>query len=191
VGTLPPEIRTGAPAVRAPLDEGEFRRAVGRFATGVTVLTTLVEGRHLGMTANSFVSVSLDPLLVLTSIRRDARFHGPLLAAGVWGVSVLAADMSEASRSFAKRTADPDVRSGVAGDRDHADAFDRWPHTLGAETGVALLDGALSVFECRTVATHPGGDHTLVIGEVISLDRRRDDARPLVFYEGRYLDAPD
>ncbi|SNQ48855.1 DIM6/NTAB family protein [Frankia canadensis] len=184
--SLPPDVhgpgaRGGASAVRAPLEAGEFRRAVGRFATGVTVLSTLAEGRHLGMTANSFVSVSLDPLLVLASIRRDARFLGPLLAAGVWGVSVLADDMSEASRFFARRV--PEHGAGGAGD-----AFDRWPHTLGAETGVALLDGALSVFECRTVATHPGGDHTLVIGEVVALDRRRDDAGPLVFYQGGYLD---
>jgi flavin reductase (DIM6/NTAB) family NADH-FMN oxidoreductase RutF len=176
VGSLPPEIRTGPSAVRAPLEAGEFRRAVGRFATGVTVLSTIAGGRHLGMTANSFVSVSLDPLLVLASVRRDARFHDPLLAAGVWGVSVLAADMTEASRFFANRA------------HEHPDAFARWAHTFGPETGVVLLDGALSVFECRTVATHPGGDHTLVIGEVVFLDRRRDDVGPLVFYEGGYLE---
>ncbi|CAO5246829.1 NADH-dependent flavin reductase [Frankia sp. AgKG'84/4] len=163
-------------AVRAPLHAGEFRQAVGRFATGVTVLSTLAGARHLGMTANSFVSVSLDPLLVLASVRRDARFHDPLLAAGVWGVSVLAADMTEASRFFAKRA------------HDVAEPFARWAHSLGPETGVVLLDGALSVFECRTVATHPGGDHTLVIGEVVFLDRQREDAGPLVFFEGGYLE---
>ncbi len=177
VGSPPQEIRSDPPAVRVPPDVGDFRRAVGRFATGVTVLTTVVEGRHLGMTANSFVSVSLDPLLVLTSIRRDARFHGPLLAAGVWGVSVLAADMTEASRFFARRAYEQP-----------GDMFAQWPHTIGAQTGVVLLDGALSVFECRTVSTHAGGDHTLVVGEVVSLAQPRDDADPLVFFEGQYLD---
>nr|WP_232291772.1 flavin reductase family protein [Frankia sp. QA3] len=144
----------------------------------MTVLTTVAEGRHLGMTANSFVSVSLDPLLVLISIRRDARFHDPLLAAGVWGVSVLAADMTEASRFFAQHAYDHP-----------GDMFAQWAHTIGAQTGVVLLDGALSVFECRTVSTHPGGDHTLVIGEVVSLAQPRNDAGPLVFFEGKYLDT--
>ncbi len=178
VGSPPQEIRNGSAAVRAPLDTGDFRRAVGRFATGVTILTTIVEGRHLGMTANSFVSVSLDPLLVLAGIRRDARFHDPLLAAGVWGVSVLAADMTEASGFFARHAYEQP-----------GDMFAQWPHTLGEQTGVVLLDGALSVFECRTVSTHPGGDHTLVIGEVVSLEQSRDDAAPLVFFEGKYLDT--
>lgn len=148
---------------------------MGRFATGVTVLSTVVDGRHLGMTASSFVSVSLDPLLVLASIRQDARFHGPLLESGVWGVSVLAADMADASRFFAKKAAE--VPEPFAG----------WPHEVGSQTGVALLDGALSVFECRTVATYPGGDHTLVLGEVVFLDRRDGDVGPLVFFEGGYL----
>lgn len=160
-------------AVPAP---DAFRRAVGRFATGVTVITTVLDGRHLAMTANSFVSVSLDPLLVLVSVRRDARFHDPLLTAGVWGVSVLAADMLEASQYF-------------AGQRKHVsnEQLGGWRHYFGAETGVALLEGAIAVFECRTVSTQPGGDHTLVVGEVVSLAQDRPDAPPLLFYDGAYL----
>lgn len=182
VGSLPQETRNGSFAVQAPLEAGEFRRAVARFATGVTVLTTRIGERHLGMTANSFVSVSLEPLLVLASIRRDAHFHAPLLAAGVWGVSVLAADMADVSRHFARRAADRERDQG--GDDN---GLGGWAHTVGPHTGVALLEGALSVFECRTVATHPGGDHTLVIGEVVHLEQWRDDAAPLVFYQGGYL----
>ncbi|WP_308301437.1 flavin reductase family protein [Frankia sp. AiPa1] len=189
MGSLPQEIRGGPYAVRAPLEAGEFRRAVGRFATGVTVLTTRDGDRHLGMTANSFVSVSLDPLLVLASIRRDAHFHAPLLAAGVWGVSVLAADMADASRHFSRRSRDRD-QNGERGGEPSGARIDGWAHTLGPRTGVALLDGALSVFECRTVATHPGGDHTLVIGEVVYLDHGRDDVDPLLFYQGGYLAPP-
>ncbi|KPM57805.1 flavin reductase [Frankia sp. R43] len=172
-------------------DAQEFRRVVGRFATGVTVLTTVLDGRHLAMTANSFVSVSLDPLLVLVSIRRDARFHDPVIAAGVWGVSVLAADMSQASRDFA-RTGGPPRPDGRPDGRPD-DWLGGWPHSFGPRTGVALLDGALAVLECATTATHRAGDHTLVIGEVIGLDRPRPDARPLVFYEGAYLstDGPE
>ncbi|WP_321572648.1 flavin reductase family protein [Parafrankia colletiae] len=167
-----------APGILERPDPDAFRKVVGRFATGVTVLTTVVDGRHLAMTANSFVSVSLEPLLVLVSVRQDARFHDPLLAAGVWGVSVLAADMSQASRDFARRGGAPDP-----GDRQ----LRGWAHSLGPRTGVALLDGALALLECGTVATHPAGDHTLVVGEVMGLARPRPDATPLVFYEGAYL----
>lgn len=130
------------------------------------------------MTANSFVSVSLDPLLVLVSVRRDARFHNPLLAAGIWGVSVLAADMRDASRHFAARYPTSDDADSLAG----------WKHSLGDRTGVALLHGAIAVFECRTVSTFPGGDHSLVLGEVMSLAHDRSDVPPLIFYDGGYLD---
>lgn len=172
------ESRDLPPVPPARPDTQAFRRVAGRFATGVTVVTTVLDGRHLAMTANSFVSVSLDPLLVLVSVRRDARFHDPVLAAGVWGVSVLAADMSQASRDFA-RSGGPSRSAGgeLAG----------WPHSLGPHTGVALLDGALAVLECATAAVHPAGDHSLVIGEVLGLREQRLDAAPLVFYQGSYL----
>ncbi|MEX5709495.1 flavin reductase [Parafrankia sp. FMc6] len=181
-----------APDGLAVPDAAAFRRVVGRFATGVTVLTTVVDGHQLAMTANSFVSVSLDPLLVLVSVRQDARFHAPLLDAGVWGVSILAADMDQASRDFARRGADRPTDDGYGGDGRSGGGGGQllgWRYSLGARTGVALLEGALAVLECRTVATHPGGDHTLVIGEVVALAAQRPDAAPLIFYEGSYLSA--
>ncbi len=157
------------------VDPDAFRRAVGRFATGVTVITTVFEGQPFAITANSFTSVSLDPLLVLVSVGKMSRFHTPVLGAGVWGVSVLAADMREASRFFASQ------------DRhDARTLFESWKHSIGAATGVVLLTDALAAFECRTVLTYEGGDHTLLLGEVVALEGSSRDAPPLLFYRGMY-----
>lgn len=168
-------VSGGVDRVSRGVDPADFRRAVGRFATGVTVVTTVFDGRHVAMTANSFTSVSLEPVLVLVSVRKNARFHAPVLGAGVWGVSVLPANMSDASHFFAAR----DDRAGPH-------AFDRWKHSFGAGTGVLLFDDALAVFECRTVSFHDAGDHTLIIGEVVGLAEPAADAQPLVFYRGSY-----
>ncbi|WP_131745432.1 flavin reductase family protein [Frankia sp. Cppng1_Ct_nod] len=161
------------------VDPDAFRRAVGRFATGVTVITTVLDGQPFAITANSFTSVSLDPLLVLVGVRKASRFHAPVLGSGVWGVSVLAADMQDASRFFASQ------------DRHDAGIlFDGWKHSVGAETGVVLLEDALAAFECRTVLAYEGGDHTLLLGEVVALDGFRREASPLLFYEGTYRVLP-
>jgi flavin reductase (DIM6/NTAB) family NADH-FMN oxidoreductase RutF len=157
------------------VDPDEYRRAVGRFATGVTVVTTVADGRHFALTANSFTSVSLEPLLVLVGIQKTSRFHAEVLASGVWGISVLAADMQEASRFFA------------SGERyDAQNPFDGWRCGPGSETKVMLLDGAIACFECRTVLSYEGGDHTLLLGEVLALDASRPDAAPLLYYDGGY-----
>jgi flavin reductase len=162
-----------------PVDADAFRRAVGRFATGVTVITTVHDGRRLGVTANSFTSVSLDPILVLVSVQKNSRFHVPVLAAGIWGVSVLTADMEDAARFFA------------SDGRHLADEpFAGWKHSVGRRTGVTLLDDALATFECRTVLAYEGGDHTLLLGEVVALDSSRSDAQPLLFYDGAYRALP-
>jgi flavin reductase (DIM6/NTAB) family NADH-FMN oxidoreductase RutF len=126
------------------------------------------------MTANSFTSVSLDPLLVLVAVERRARFHEAVLAAEVFCVNVLAADQEDASRWFATR--------GRPLDQTLAE----WPHAIGAETGAPVLRDVLAALECRTYAVHPGGDHTLVVGEVVAMHTPRPDADPLVFYKGVY-----
>lgn len=158
-----------------PVDLDAYRRAVSRFATGVTVVTTVTGDRHFALTANSFTSVSLEPVLVLVGIQKSSRFHAEVLAAGVWGISVLGADMREASNFFASQ------------DRyDADDPFDGWPCEKGAETNVRLLSGAIATFECRTVLAYEGGDHTLLLGEVLALDSTRPEAEPLLYYSGRY-----
>ena len=156
------------------LDPREHRRVVGRFATGVTVVTTVLDGQHHALTANSFTSVSLDPFLVLFCPERIARFHDAVLAAGVFGVSVLARDQRESSRRFAARGRPLDGQ------------FDGVPHSVGPRTGTVLLDGALSTLECRTVTTADAGDHTVVIGEVLGLGVPLPTGEPLLYYEGRY-----
>ena len=152
-----------------------FRGVVGHFATGVTVVTTCDDGRHRAMTANSFTSVSLDPILVLVAVDRHARFHDSVLAAGSFAVNVLAADQEDVSRWFAQR--------GRPDDDAH---MDRWPHRVGEATGAAIFDGVLAALECETYAAYDGGDHTLLVGAVVGMAAPRPDADPLLYFKGVY-----
>lgn len=156
------------------LDVLDYRRVVGRFATGVTVITTVLDGEHHAMTCNSFTSVSLEPVLVLFCAEKVARFHDAVLASGTWAVSVLAQGQEDVSRRFAVRG------------RPLEDQFTGLPHAYGAVTGAAVVDGALAALECRTVSTTDAGDHTVVIGEVLGLGVPDPDGDPLLYYEGRY-----
>jgi len=153
----------------------EYRRVVGHFATGVTVVTTHWDGRHYAMTANSFTSVSLEPVLALVAVETRARFHDAVLASGTFAVNVLAADQEDVSRWFATRGR-PHDESYMGG----------WALTEGPATGSALLDGALATLECATYATHPGGDHTLLVGEVLAASAPREGVEPLVYFRGTY-----
>jgi flavin reductase (DIM6/NTAB) family NADH-FMN oxidoreductase RutF len=163
-----------------PVEAGEvgqrrFRDALGLFPTGVTLLTTRApDGADHGMTANSVTSVSLDPMLLLVCVEHASRLHAALLASGLWGISVLPADAESLSRRLARRG------------HSTAEALAKVPHHRGPLTGALLLDGALSTVECRTWATHPGGDHTVVIGEVLSVATPRPDLSPLTWHRGRY-----
>ena len=156
------------------LDVLDYRRVVGRFATGVTVITTLVDGEQHAMTCNSFTSVSLEPVLVLFCAEKIARFHDAVLSTGTWAVSVLAQGQEDVSRRFAVRG------------RPLEDQFAGLPHSVGPLTGAAVVDGALASLECRTVSTADAGDHTVVIGEVLGLGVPDPDGEPLLYYEGRY-----
>ncbi|MFB4312794.1 flavin reductase family protein [Actinomadura sp. 21ATH] len=154
-----------------------LRRVAGRFATGVTVVTTVVDGTDHAMTVNAFTSVSLDPLLVLFCAEKSGRFHDVVTdpgACGVWGVSVLAESMRDAADRFATRGR---VLEGQ---------LEGWDHHRGPATGVALFTGAVATLECRTYAVHEAGDHSIVVGEVVGLDVPDPGGRPLVFYEGGY-----
>lgn len=157
-----------------PLDPLEYRRVIGRFATGVTVITTVLDGEQHAMTCNSFTSVSLDPVLVLFCPEKIARFHDAVLASGSFAVSVLAQGQEQVSRRFAVRG------------RPLEDQFDALPLAVGELTGAAVLDGALAALECRTVSTTDAGDHTVVIGEVLGLGAPEPAGDPLLYYEGRY-----
>ena len=147
-------------------DPRQFRNALGRFASGVTVVTTRYEDRPHGMTANAFVSVSLDPPLVLVSLDNRSNMHRLLPATLRYGVSVLAEHQEKLSNHFAGRTVE-----GL-----HLRFVER--------QGVPLLEGAVAYFVVQVIDAHPAGDHTLYIGRVEHFESRDD--RPLLFYAGKY-----
>lgn len=151
-----------------------FRRAIGRFATGVCAVTSLLDGRDHAMTANAFASVSIDPLLVVVSVAEDTRFLDAVVGSGVWGVSVLPGTARDAADWLAS-----------AG-RPLIGQLDRVPHHRGPLTGVALVDGALATMECRSTAVHPAGDHRLVVGEVVAIELADVPGPPLIYHQGRY-----
>lgn len=150
------------------IDSGTFRQVLGTFATGVTVVTTPHEDHVHGMTANAFTSVSLDPPLVLVSIDKRASMHALLPATGVFGVSVLRADQEDISTHFAGR------RSEAVDAALSYDVLD----------GVPVLADCVSRLACRLWATYDGGDHTLYVGEVLSLSLHEGD--PLLYYRSKY-----
>jgi len=150
----------------APFDPRQFRNALGRFASGVTVVTVNNEGQTHGMTANAFVSVSLDPPLVLVSLDNRAYMHQILPVIARFGVSVLAEDQQNLSNHFAGRT--------VAG----------LHIRFVTRCGVPLLERAVAYFVVEVMDIHPAGDHTLYVGRVEHFESRDD--RPLLFYAGRY-----
>ncbi|HXA58650.1 MAG TPA: flavin reductase family protein [Streptosporangiaceae bacterium] len=162
----PPPTATGA-------DAEQFRRVVGRFATGITVVTTVADGIDHAMTMNAFTSVSLEPLLVLFCVEKVARFHDVVLAADTWAVSLLGVGAEGTSRRFALRG------RPIEGQLDGCD------YRRGPRTGAAIFAGAIGSLECRTHAVHDGGDHTIVIGEVLGVDTPAD-GEPLIYHAGRY-----
>jgi flavin reductase (DIM6/NTAB) family NADH-FMN oxidoreductase RutF len=165
---------TDVPDPQDSPDVDLFRRAMSRFATGVTVLTTRVRDLDHAMTASAVTSVSLEPLLLLVCVEREARFHDAVVEAGVWGVSVLSGNDRAVADWLATR-----------GRPLHAQ-LDRLPHHRGPQTAVALLDNALSTFECRTTEVHPAGDHSIVVGEVVSVTTSAHPGEALLYYRGRY-----
>ena len=135
------------------VDQADFRRATGQFPGGIVVVTT--SAGH-AMTVSAFASVSLEPPLVLFCAEKIARFHDAVLAAGSWSASILAEDGEKTARWLATRGRSLDGQlDGVA-------------HHAGPVTGAPLLDGALATLECRTTAVYDGGDHSIIVGEVVA-----------------------
>ena len=148
-----------------------FRNALAAFATGVTIATTSdAEGRPVGVTASSFNSVSLDPPLVLWSLAKNSLSRDAFTAAGHFAIHVLTAAQEDLSNRFAR-----------SGDDKFADVA--W-HC--GELGSPLLDQFVARFECRTRHEYEGGDHIILVGEVVSYEAR--DEAPLLFHGGRYAE---
>jgi flavin reductase (DIM6/NTAB) family NADH-FMN oxidoreductase RutF len=154
------------------LTPSDFRKAMGCFATGVTVVTVDQDGEVHGMTANAFTSVSLDPVLVLVCVDHRARTHAHLQARKRFGVNVLRSDQRAISEYYARST-ETHQHAEEAGAH-----FDRTAH------GTPVLNGALAYLECRLHSTQKAGDHTIFIAEVEDVMVR--EGEPLLFFRGQY-----
>ncbi|MEM9710458.1 MAG: flavin reductase family protein [Pseudomonadota bacterium] len=153
--------------VPGPDNQRALRDAFGQFATGVTVVTCSHEGRPLGMTANSFSSISLDPALVMWAPAKSSRRHNPFVAAKDFAIHVLAEDQT-------------DLCLAIAMDgRDFAGA-----NVFNSSRGFPVLERSLACFECRRHSSQDAGDHTIVLGEVISA--QLSEGKPLLFAQGGY-----
>jgi len=151
-----------------------LRVAMGLFPTGVTVVTTGHGERTEGMTANAVISVSLDPLLFLVSVHKDARLNQRIKEEGYYAVNLLAADQEGLSRLFSS----PERSSG-------ASALNSLGGGYG-KTGAPLAAGSLAAIECELEAVYPGGDHDLFLGRVVAVHMGDTRKGPLVFHEGSY-----
>jgi len=152
-----------------PVDPAAFRRALGQFAAGVTIVTTRDgQGRSLGLTVTAFCSVSLEPPLVLVCVDHRSEAHVGFRHAGRFGISVLAEGQEDVSRRFAGGGA-----AKFAGLK-----------LMDGGTGVPLIPGALAHLECRVAATHQAGDHMIYIGEVVAVDVQ--PGRPLLYHDRDY-----
>jgi flavin reductase (DIM6/NTAB) family NADH-FMN oxidoreductase RutF len=151
------------------IDQDAFRAVLGRFASGVTVVTALDgNGQDQGMTVSAFCSLSLDPPLVLFCVDSAASMYHPLGAAPSFIINIL----SETQEPLARRFSGPDPNR-----------FDGIGYKRGV-SGVAILDDVLGYLECRRTDAHPGGDHRIYVGEVEVAQSR--EGRPLLYYRGGY-----
>jgi flavin-dependent trigonelline monooxygenase, reductase component len=159
------------PIIEATFDTSEFRRALGAFVTGVTVVTTIQpDGTPRGFTANSFTSVSLDPPLILVCIAKSASSHAVFSSTSHFAVSVLAGDQKSVSGVFASKS--PDKFAQVA-----------WQARV---TGAPVMDGASATFDCKTHDVVDAGDHIILIGRVV--DFAHANSTPLGYCRGAYVD---
>ncbi len=161
--------------MNAALDPADFRDAMARFASGVTVVTTRDQaGNAVGFTASAFSSLSLDPPLLLVCLQKDADCYAAFMETEEFGVSILSQGQSAIATRFATK------------------AIDKWagtPSEPGVVTGIPVIEGAAARLECRMHSRPDGGDHTILIGEVLTADANGNE--PLVHVNrsfGRYVE---
>ncbi|WP_323037156.1 flavin reductase family protein [Pararhodobacter sp.] len=159
---MPPDV-----FIPGPRTGRQFRDALGAFATGVTVVTAQSARGPLGITANSFASLSLDPPLVLWSPARASRRFATFASAQYFAIHVMGAEQAELAGHFARQGHDFDL-----------------PDVHMNAQGVPILQGCLAVFECRQEAVHEGGDHAIVVGRVLAA--QHTPGAPLLFHGGRF-----
>jgi 3-hydroxy-9,10-secoandrosta-1,3,5(10)-triene-9,17-dione monooxygenase reductase component len=162
-----------------PIDVVHYREVLGRFATGVTVVTSIrdtADGlQPIGTTVNSFTSVSLDPPMVLICVGRERTIHPVIAATRRFAVNILREDAQDLSDCF----------SGAPSDLPR-EAFCNAPYRLGTST-MPILDKAIAHLECEVELIHEAGDHTIYLGRVTDLQADDRTGMPLLYYRGRYL----
>ena len=156
-----------------PVDPEALRLVMRTWATGVTVVSTELEGVRHGMTVSSFTSVSLDPPLVLVSLERGTQTHRLLEQSGHFAVTVLGEGQQSISDRFAGRQTDGEERfAGL--------------ETFTMVSGAPLICGGLSYFDCRVISTYPAGTHTVFMGEVLAVQGGDESAAPLLYHDRDY-----
>ncbi|MEU7025209.1 flavin reductase family protein [Streptomyces sp. NPDC046275] len=166
-----PALRAVRDDERAPVDAAEFRRVLGHFASGVTIVTALDEDGPTGFACQSFASLSLDPPLVVFMVARTSTTWPRIARAGRFCVNVLGADQAALCRGFA-----------VSG----ADKFAGVDWTPAPATGAPRLPAAPAWVDCTIAAVHTGGDHLIVVGRVEALGATPEGGDPLLFHRGRF-----
>ena len=149
----------------------EFRKIMGSFTTGVAVVTTVENGKKVGLTVNSFTSVSLDPMLVLVSIAKHTQSHDSIRTAGMFAVSILGDSQELVSTVFAG-----------------APSEERFRHVTTdiSSAGLPVIRDCLAWMDVRVTNIIDGGDHSIIIGEVTAMRLVNTDAEPLLYFRGRY-----
>ncbi|MFE6132291.1 flavin reductase family protein [Streptomyces sp. NPDC056437] len=165
-----PDLRAVRDDERLAVEPGEFRRVLGHFATGVTVVTTRDEDGPAGFACQSFASLSLDPPLVVFMIGRTSTTWPRIARAGAFCINILGEEQGLLCRGFA-----------VSG----ADKFAGVAHRPAPVTGSPLLDGVPAWVDCTVQSVHTGGDHLIVVGRIAALGAAEDGA-PLLFHRGRF-----
>ncbi len=156
------------------LEPDQYRAAMRRLVTGVCIVTARLDGIDHAMTVSSVASVSLEPMLLLFCVENEARFFDAVVEGDAFGVNLLAADQRWVADWLATRG------------RPLHGQLDRVPHRPGPATGVALLDGTLAALECRISGRHPAGDHTIVVGEVLTAVVDPAAKPALIHHRSRY-----
>ena len=163
-----PDTPSSAENVLVP-DDKQFRSVLGHFATGVTIITAMDGEEPVGMAANSFTSLSLDPPLILFCVAHTSSTWPRIEEAGTFAVNILGEDHEALSNLFAKKG---------------AERFSQTPWRVGV-SGAPVLEEAIAYLDCRFEAEYPGGDHKIIVGRVLDLDMR-EGSRPLLFFKGGY-----
>lgn len=150
------------------ISSDEYRAVMGNLASGVPVVTTVWEGEFYGTTATAFSSVSLEPPLVQVTLHIKSNTRAVIEQSGIFAVNILAEDQKEIARDFATK--------GI-------DRFEKCPVKVGA-SGLPLIVGSIGTLECRMTQRFPGGDHVVVLGEV--MHAYSEERPPLIYFKGRY-----